>query len=354
MTPRLGYSKWQFGVFRLTFGLYLLCAFYLALAHQHTPWMNHLMGHGFEPFSHAMMWVLCVASLLYALGIQRRILSVVLMIGWALANMTLDSIAISQHLMILWLLIVTSITPHGDALRIAQWTGSNPWALSPGLYNNAWWIMVTTYAWMAGHQLMLGPGNGQDWLMLGLTLGVCLCGIIRRPWAWILMVFMVLLNGFFFMTPIMLIGHIIYLLFLIHPHWWGCSNASTAIVFFDGVCGLCNGWVDFLMDIDHHQQLTFSPLQGTSAAQYMSVNPHHLTTIVYFKTPPPLTKSTAVLAILKDMGGLWALMSVCLSVIPRFIRDIGYQLVASNRYIIVKKRSQCRRPSPDQRARFLD
>ncbi len=126
------------------------------------------------------------------------------------------------------------------------------------------------------------------------------------------------------------------------------------IVFFDGYCGLCNGLVDWLVRVDSKGLLKFASLQGEAAADLISTASGQLfpETVIYLRDGMKFEKSTAVLLILADLGGLWVIVKVFL-IVPRFVRDWIYQIVAKNRYRFFKKRNTCRIPSPQEKDRFL-
>ena len=128
------------------------------------------------------------------------------------------------------------------------------------------------------------------------------------------------------------------------------------IVFFDGVCNLCNGFVNFVLSRDHRRRLKVASLQGQSAKQYLVPELHRdLTSVVYRSGNGDVsTKSTAVLAILQELGGGWSLLARGLRIFPRFIRDAVYNVVAKYRYSVFGKRNTCRVPTPEERSRFLD
>jgi len=124
------------------------------------------------------------------------------------------------------------------------------------------------------------------------------------------------------------------------------------IVFFDGVCGLCNQTVDWLIRKDKKNKLIFSPLQGNLAKKYIGNSQlNELNTIIYFHKGKKYTKSTAVLKIMSTLGGVWSIVSI-LFVFPLFIRDCVYELVSKNRYVWFGKKETCRIPSPEERAKF--
>lgn len=126
------------------------------------------------------------------------------------------------------------------------------------------------------------------------------------------------------------------------------------IVFFDGICGLCNTSVDFLMPRDHNDRLHFATLQGETAEQLLSPEQlSDLDTILYYREGKVLDRSTAVLTILKDMGGPWSVLRVAL-ILPRSLRDAVYKIVADNRYRWFGKKESCRMPTPKERGKIMD
>jgi predicted DCC family thiol-disulfide oxidoreductase YuxK len=127
-------------------------------------------------------------------------------------------------------------------------------------------------------------------------------------------------------------------------------------VLFDGVCNLCNGFVQFIIRNDERGRFQFGALQSAEAQQLLigtELRPQELDTVIYLRKGKVLTRSTAALYILKEMGGAWSLMVVFL-VVPRFIRDAVYRFVANNRYRWFGRRESCMLPTPELRARFLD
>lgn len=127
------------------------------------------------------------------------------------------------------------------------------------------------------------------------------------------------------------------------------------IVFFDGVCGLCNSTVDFLLARDRRGSLQFAPLQGSTAAAHLpESDTRDLNSLVVLDGTNIYRKSTGVLHAAIAIGGVWALLARVSFIVPRFARDIVYDIVASNRYAWFGKRDTCRLPTPDERSRFLD
>ncbi|MFO1093407.1 MAG: thiol-disulfide oxidoreductase DCC family protein [Planctomycetaceae bacterium] len=133
------------------------------------------------------------------------------------------------------------------------------------------------------------------------------------------------------------------------------SGTSAPIVFFDGVCGLCNSSVDFVLRRDRQGRLRFAPLQGATAARLLpAADRENLGSLVLWEDGNAYRRSTAVVRILRHLGGLWAVAAGCLWVIPAPIRNGGYRLVAGSRYSLFGKKDACRLPTPEERSRFLD
>lgn len=130
---------------------------------------------------------------------------------------------------------------------------------------------------------------------------------------------------------------------------------KKTLVFFDGFCGLCNRLIDFLVRHDRRDRLRFAPLQGTTAAKFLTESERvDLDSISIIHQGRKLRHSTAVLVALGELGGGWWILSRIGLLFPRFIRDIVYRQVASNRYKWFGKLDVCRIPTPEERGRFLD
>lgn len=128
------------------------------------------------------------------------------------------------------------------------------------------------------------------------------------------------------------------------------------VVLFDGVCNLCNGYVNWLIDRDKQHLFKFASLQsdaGKKLVAELGLHGNYMDTIVLYKNGKGYTHSTAVLQIVSQLGGLYRL-TLLLYIFPAFIRNAVYNLVARNRYNWFGKRDTCRIPTPELKARFLD
>jgi predicted DCC family thiol-disulfide oxidoreductase YuxK len=128
------------------------------------------------------------------------------------------------------------------------------------------------------------------------------------------------------------------------------------VVLFDGVCNFCNASVNFLLDHDPQHRLRFAALQsqaGQALLHRFKLPTSHFDTLVLVDGPRCYTRSDAALRIAGRLGGWWPLLSAFL-LVPPFLRDGAYDLLARNRYRWFGKREACRMPTPDLRARFLE
>jgi predicted DCC family thiol-disulfide oxidoreductase YuxK len=128
------------------------------------------------------------------------------------------------------------------------------------------------------------------------------------------------------------------------------------IVFFDGVCVLCNSFADLLLRLDSRQSLSFATLQGRAAKKHLGARAKALNTLFYVRLRDRqrhvLQQSDAVLGIFQDLSYPWRMLS-WLRLLPRGLRDAAYQAVVRSRYRVFGRRQACRLPSPAERRRFL-
>jgi len=131
------------------------------------------------------------------------------------------------------------------------------------------------------------------------------------------------------------------------------------LVIFDGVCGLCDKTVQFLLDHDDAGTLRFTTMQGETAARVRATHPEleGVDSIVFVERNGAkesiFVRSKAVFRIARylDPGVRW--LGV-FGVLPQFLADAGYDTIASVRYKVFGKLDTCRIPTPETRARFLD
>ena len=134
------------------------------------------------------------------------------------------------------------------------------------------------------------------------------------------------------------------------------TNEGERIILFDGICNLCNGFVQWMIRRDTNGRFKFGALQGNAAQRLLDgkdVHPMDLGTVLYVKNGRVLERSAAVLTILKDLGGPWSLLYGFI-VLPPLLRDAAYRWVARNRYKWFGQRESCLLPTQELRSRFID
>ena len=128
------------------------------------------------------------------------------------------------------------------------------------------------------------------------------------------------------------------------------------VLLYDGICHLCNGLVRFVIRWDRKKTIRFASLQsdrGQSFLKDREMPTDDFDTLVYIKEGKYYVRSTAVLEVLKDMGGFWRVFYIFI-ILPTCLRDPVYRLVARLRYRLFGKSDQCTIPAPEIRERFLD
>ncbi|KRA15032.1 thiol-disulfide oxidoreductase DCC family protein [Lysobacter sp. Root604] len=129
-----------------------------------------------------------------------------------------------------------------------------------------------------------------------------------------------------------------------------------AIIVFDGVCALCNGWVRFLLRHDRQQRYRFAAMQGGQGRALLSahgLDPDDPMSFLLIEGGQAWTDTDAIARVLVGLGGVWRLAAI-LRWLPRALRDPLYRLIARNRYRLFGRYEHCLLPTPEQRARFLD
>jgi predicted DCC family thiol-disulfide oxidoreductase YuxK len=126
------------------------------------------------------------------------------------------------------------------------------------------------------------------------------------------------------------------------------------VLFFDGVCGLCNVAVDWLIARDPEAALRFAPLQGETAAEYLPPgDTEQIRYLVLLDDAGRSIRTAAVIRALSHLGGRWAVAAWALWCVPAPLRNLGYHAITKVRYLIWGKKETCRLPTPEERTRFL-
>lgn len=126
-----------------------------------------------------------------------------------------------------------------------------------------------------------------------------------------------------------------------------------AVILFDGECNFCSFWVKYVIERDKKDLFRFASLQSEKGKELL--NQYNLTSdlgsVVLIKNDSVNIKSTAALFILKEIGGFYK-MGVLFFVVPKFIRDGIYDIIANNRKKLLKSDS-CIIPNEQIKKKFI-
>ena len=139
------------------------------------------------------------------------------------------------------------------------------------------------------------------------------------------------------------------------------SNAGNRlVVLYDGECGFCNRSVQYIEKRDPKAHFFYAPLQGEYGTRVLADHPEYqgINSMLLVEErgdakPLVMDRSTAVLRIFRKLGGVHRVISYAL-IIPKFLRDLFYRLIAANRMRISKAMGTCKMPSASLRSRLLD
>ena len=401
-----GYPAYQYSIFRMIFGFYLFLHFIHLIGAAPDIWSSSgiladpALNFTFGMFPNILNWMdsplevrifvsfNALLSLGLLFGVYRRTCCLLLWYGWACLFHRNNLISNPGIPFVGWLLLANALVPIGEPLCWRK-KADPSWSMPAVLFYGAWLIAGLAYcasgidklgspSWVDGsalHHLLHNP-LARDWFLrdlllklpfglislltwftLALEIGFCVLCIFRktRLWAWILIMLMHLgilsVVSFADLTFGMMMVHF----FTFDPRWFGGNprKGEKKVVLFDGVCGMCNRSVNLLMSIDARNLLLFSPLQGEFAAQEAKEDANDLDTILFFDDGKIYKRSTAVLRILSQLGGVWSIARIFL-LVPSVVRDAVYSWIANNRYKWFGKSDACRLPTKEEREKFLD
>lgn len=399
------YGPWQFTIFRMIFGIYLAIHFATLIPYAgevfgpqgmisdpsqiptHKLFPNILNHLSTDLSLQLFLGGLVILSLAYTLGLARQAISLLLWYGWAclfnrnifIANPSLPYVG--------WLLLASSVIRSGEPLSI--WPRQkNDWKMNPWIFTGAWLLLIVGYSFSGIHKAMAESWqNGyaikyvlelpttRDWWPKDVILQ--LPDVFLRLMTWgtlaleIFFIPLILFRKTRVPATLAMIGmHLGILttvsiadltfgmfmihLFVVEPDW-GIERETRKVIFFDGVCGLCDRFITFMVDADRENVLKFATQQGNlfqTPEMKKLVTKEMGDSIFYLKGDKIYSKSSAVLTAISDLGGVWKLVLI-FKLIPRFIRDHVYDLVAKNRYQLFGKHETCRLPTVEERERFL-
>lgn len=172
------------------------------------------------------------------------------------------------------------------------------------------------------------------------------------------------LSPFYLKILHLLVAHLIWLALVAWIQSWifqspqASSHEAPSIIFFDGICNLCNRSIDYIVQEQTRLNISkfkIASLQGVTAAQHLpSELRQSLNSIALKKGDQILQRSEAIQEIFKSLGFKNYLLCLMIEITPRFIGNRVYDLVAKSRYLIFGKKKTCRLPLPNEKSYFLD
>lgn len=139
---------------------------------------------------------------------------------------------------------------------------------------------------------------------------------------------------------------------------------APVLMFYDGLCGFCNATVQWLLKRDHHDRFQFAAQQSALAEEVLErhgidqrkmLSDNSVYLVMGLGTPNEkvLQRSDVSVQCLFSLGGVWQVLGYGFQLVPRFVRDWCYGVVARNRFRIAGRYESCPMPSAAQRAKFL-
>jgi len=133
------------------------------------------------------------------------------------------------------------------------------------------------------------------------------------------------------------------------------GEAQPILVFFDGVCHLCQGTVQLILKRDRNRRFAFAPLQGETAKAYLNITVDENTapdSVIVWHQGKKLERAAAFFYILLYLPWPWKLLSV-FRFLPSFVSDPLYRFVALTRYRWFGRSASCMMPRPEWKEQFL-
>lgn len=400
-------SPWQFTIFRIVFGLYLAVHFA-----QLVPWSVELFGargvlpdaslnptHRLFPnplnfdlpdgMVRGFVASLAALSLVFAAGLWRRWISLLLWFGWACLFHRNNLISNPSIPYVGLLLLLCALVPSGEPWSREK--SDRPWFMPLWVYRAAWILLAMGYtfsgftklfspSWVDGTAMqyllenpLARPGLPREW-MLGLPAGVLAIGTWAalvaellfaplalwrrsRPIIWLLMILMHLGIVFLIDFSDLSFGMLMIHLFTFDPRWLPAQVGAKPplVLAFDGDCLMCSKSIRFLADEDASYALRFTPLQSLRGQEMEKEHGEGALKSVLLEVDGRImSRSTAVLRLLAALGGHWRLFGIFGRLVPRVLRDAAYDFVANRRHRWFGKGDACGMPSEALRARLLD
>jgi predicted DCC family thiol-disulfide oxidoreductase YuxK len=369
----------QYSLFRVLFATYLLAHFLFLLPRvREGSSMTGLLSVG------------AVLSVFFGIGLYDRLAALGLGLVWTclfgrdplLAN---PSILFIGGLLLAHVLLPPA--PYGSWAARGRADPGGGWRMPPALFAAAWIVLALSYTysgytklvspswrdgtalsrmldnplvrpgWLRETLLALPPGllHLGAWIMLALELAFAPLALLPhlRPWLWGMMFLMHLP----LLAWIDFTGLVMLHLFTWDPGWVRPLPGGTERLFYDGHCGLCQRSVRLILAEDATgTAFRFAPLQGETFAALLPAPERAalpLSLVVRTEKGTLLTRSSAVLHILRRLGGTWRLLAGVLVFLPAVVRDRLYDGIARIRHrLFAQPAETCPLMPPSLRTRF--
>lgn len=132
-------------------------------------------------------------------------------------------------------------------------------------------------------------------------------------------------------------------------------ESNQSIVFFDGVCNLCNGFVQFVLTHEKNQTFQFCSLQSDFAINFFKQNQFetlHIDSVIVYKNQQFYIQSEAAFKVIEELKLPYRLISV-FKFFPPVLNNFIYKIIAKYRYKIFGKTDVCWVMKPEHKQRFL-
>ncbi|MEE9211564.1 MAG: DCC1-like thiol-disulfide oxidoreductase family protein [Phycisphaeraceae bacterium] len=393
-------NRWtggQYSLFRFVFGAYLFGTFLC------TAWGQVRSAGGVASVIAAIVCVFLMGG-----WFDRAAAIVIAALVWAMVAVRSMPVEVFAAATITMLLVAHASLPAAAYGSVAGYGRADPrgaWRMRPVVFVAVWMWMAISYtvygftllydpAWRQGDAIvnMAGEASGAlagvlaqapdelmriaTWGVLGLLVGFAPLAVVGRvrPWLWSAMLLVNLLR-------LAVFGHSGFgaAMVMVHgmtfdPEWVKARRLAlaghdrqqiagvpetTETIFYDGQCGLCHRWVRFVLAEDRDgSAFRFAPLQSGAFERAVPIDQRATlsgTIVVRTSAGAVLSRSAAVIHVLRGLGGVWRLIGAAVRLVPRPIRDFGYDCIAAVRYRLFKRPADaCPLLAADLRGRFDD
>ena len=408
-----GWTGGQYSLFRVLLGLYLCIHFAHLL-----PWSAELFSsEGVLPdgrlspifslfpnlyaisdapwFIYATLGVSAAAALAFALGWHDRIAA--LWMWLVLANLFGRNPLIANPAMpyvgfMLLAHLFVPAAPYGSASARDRVDPDGKWSHSRPVFFAAWVVLALSYSysgytkllspsWVAGDNIAFVLQNplARPWFLRDfflwlppifltlLTWTVLYVELLfapialwprARPWIWLLM--LVIQCGFLFLLNFadLTSGMLLFHMFTFNPDWIPARPFQRGdVLYYDGGCAMCHGFVRFLLAEERTGTLRYAPLQGAHFRERVpEATRGTLPDSLVLRTEDGTIhlRSDAVIRVMERLGGLWTAAGWLLRLVPRPLRDVAYDVIGALRYrIFGRAPDACPLMTPQLRARMV-